>query len=242
MTKVRAALGLALTLPFLPRHAASQVADPFSYTNPSGRHEASLTPLLFRSTAKFDVTRNGQEFKNQPFGRSGYGVAFDYLYNIASSLAVGAEWMYIAREGAQVPGFWPDSSNKALGDSHLLLATLRLKAGVGRVRGYALGGVGIHQTQFDLVTTPHGNTPWPGGGTEGRPWIRSREKGLGGAARVGMEYAFDGGGVLGLEGGYVFMAPKNYASKVPGATGASDVRVGGNGYMLGARFGVRIGR
>lgn len=218
-------------------------AEPFRYVSGKGAHEVGVMPLVFQSTAKFDITRNGREFKNQPFGRSGAGVALDYFYNLTGIVAVGAEWMYLNRTGAKVPEFWPDSSTQVRGDSSLGLLLLRLRSRPSHpLRAYAIGGAGFHWTLFDLFTAPHGNTPWPDNfGLEERPWIRSRARGFAATARVGIEYAFSDGGLLALEGGFVHMSAGTYASKVPGAAGASNVRVGGSGIMLGARMGLRLG-
>lgn len=232
---------LALVGAFLISAAGAHASD---WVHANGLHELAITPGYFVPTTKFDVTRNGVgTFEDVRFGRGAGGFSISYLYNLTRIVSFGVEAGYLNRRETQIDGFLTNGVTRVRGDSRLGLALVRLRtpARSSPVSGYAIAGFGVHRTDFDLYTYPAKGFVWlDNNGVEERPWIRDTKERFATALRLGVEYGFADGGVIGLEGGWLRLMSATYPLH-PHATGVSDVTVGGDGYMIAARLAVRVG-
>lgn len=230
---------LAMLIAAAPVQAADTVLE-----SRDGRHEIALHLGAFRPTARFGINGLTGD-RGERFGATGFLFTADYFQALTPVLAAGLEGLFINRGTYMLDNLAANPGSKTLvrGDTKAVLATLRLRrSGIG-FRPYVLGGIGAHSTTMDVFVRARPGFNWVGFGDE-ISVVKGNASGLIWVLRGGVERAFDEGGTIGLEAGWVGISSRKYPLTAAGRDVlglTNDVVASGDGFSLAVKFGYRFG-
>ncbi len=176
-------------------------------------------------------------------GTVGPLIGVQYLHDISSRLAAGAELQYASRGATDSPGLLPNSEAHVFGDSVVLLALLKcFLADRGRARPFILVGIGADDTSTTVDAHPDFGFAWSDTGTaETRRLIDGSAWSLASTVRLGVDFDLRHADTLTLEAGWMGMSSASYGATGQGAAlGLSGVSAALEYFTLAARWGFRF--